>query len=381
MHKLKFTLQKRLHGEQQAAKDSRRKGMLGFYAAVPLCSVLAANVKRMQINSELRSLNEEAASAKKKWFDSHPGELYASLRGINVDKDFQKRGDEAILNAKTNLKAYWKFAAEAYERHPGLLNDDYHFFARFGSPSELKGIEMRKEWIQNETPGQMADAALLGASLPFLAVLCGVVLSRARSALTRVSNLTTRKPKDSSEVEEYVEDEQLEIPFNLQLVMVDAQPIHQPPEERGRGTAPKAEKTPEVKPERRTPKAHEAQKGIFALDTSAGLAAKGIDPDVFEKALIRAFKILSKNNILMGGNCASTDSVKRDLLRSTGDAAMAERIFSALDSGGLLQRAEGSDEISLIAEPESPFGNMVVRDILARQDEMQKSSRRSAAAS
>ncbi len=370
--------QKQFYRRQRAKEaEEAKKGFLQaqrnkFLLIPPLLGAAAGYLQNEHMKSKATGIEEAIANQRTEFLSSYS----RMVSSIKQDSELLVQAREAGKDGRYDLQDLIRLGEQVEARHPGytaqLQDISLRYIIRNGQlRSELRQAEAERpsSVAKAFAAGTAASYALIAFVYAYVSVQRKLASMRVRARMEEAAvQKKESRTRSQPPPEERTETRRLATPSNSPAERAPQKgPRRTPPETPvvDLGTLIERKKNGEGK------KAEQKQASIFADETAEELKSRLIDPKELEKAMIRAFKILSRNSIFVGMRYAQTPDVKRDFQYSAGEAA-GVKLLAFLESVDLLEYHKGCDCVSLNPHPTHDLGKLLIRDVTANLMRMGK---------
>ncbi|MEW6036019.1 MAG: hypothetical protein AB1529_05380 [Candidatus Micrarchaeota archaeon] len=380
----------RRHRQPEAEKPPADKKRKLFLLVPPLVGAAVAYNQHQQMKAKADELRGSIQRERQEFTNSYLRQSVSVARDMMQDTQFSQAVADLRAGKSIDYQRLRELDARILQERPEYVTD--LATTMLTSAFTIRRLQTQLQQTERDTTPSTAKAFAIGTGLPYLAMALFVVYNGLRARLA--SRMREARAEKTAEPEERPsEPPRLRSKPPIALLpapkdekpaapepVVEFLPVRRPEKSRARAEASEtpAKGLPALDafaaPGRQdgNGKKRSMESTIFSEESSAELTPKGFDPKVVEKALIRAFKILSKNSILVGMRYGQAPDVKRDIKRAVGDDYRAAMLLALLEEEGMLIRHKGGDCLSLNPHPEGDLGKLMVRDITANLVRMGK---------
>ncbi len=369
---LRYTNRRPSSRPPEAIKPDRRRYLL--LAVPPLIGGLAAYVEHNSTKAKVGELQTQIAREEYRYRIEYVRQRQAVGESMANDPQVQELARNLRDGGEVTLGQLMGIGLKTLEQNPGYIENVYSQAIRNALVTQAH--EMQIEHLEQNATQRMLREFGIWTSIPYAILGLAYLHGAIKRKLARFRAGRKRKAKESASSIEVPEPEAVPesmapvaepeamgpsaVPAEPQAAKAIEETVPSSPPPSGKRRKKKCNGGPKEK----------ARSGIILSEESrAQLAERGFDPDTIQKALIRSFKILSKNKILLGEKSAPSSGLCRDLSRLVGDEYRASLVLALLDDEGLLLRHKG-DRISLNPEPDGTLGKLMARDIRTNLERM-----------
>ncbi len=384
----------RRHRQPEAKMPPADKKRKLFLLVPPLIGAAVAYKQHQQMKAKADELRGSIQRERQEFTNSYLRQSVSVARDMMQDTQFRQAAEELRAGRSVDYETLRDIGTKVVQERPDYVTKLSSSIISTTLRIQQHRAELAQ--VERDTTPSTAKAFAIGTGLPYLAMALFVVYNDLRARLaSKMRELRESSAEKTAEPEERPSepprlrskppiallpphDEEKPAAPEPVVVLLPVRRMESKGKER---PAPVEAASPElpaldafaaVEPRNGNGKKRNGASAVLSDEVAAELSARGFDPKVVEKALIRAFKILSKNSIYVGMRYGQAPDVKRDIKRAVGDDYRAAMLLALLEEEGMLIRHKGGDCLSLNPHPEGDLGKLMVRDISANLVKMQK---------